>query len=223
MQISGLCPMPGARLFRLPAPQLPGLCSESILCFESASQLPRAPFTSFPILPDEFKCPIKEEIALTSGEWEVLARHGSKVPESPHTPVYIHVHRHTHTVLTPSDPESLWLLLHPHAPHLATCSWSATEGHGGCTSHQQEILGQEAGWSAFPLLDPGGWGLAHSPCHQECPLGLLRLHEATCGQWWGPPWNRPAFITGSQVCRISILWRDPLIRRPGALLPSHLL
>ncbi|XP_037679900.1 dipeptidyl peptidase 9 isoform X4 [Choloepus didactylus] len=27
---------------------------------------------------DEFKCPIKEEIALTSGEWEVLARHGSK-------------------------------------------------------------------------------------------------------------------------------------------------
>nr|XP_012624691.1 dipeptidyl peptidase 9 isoform X3 [Microcebus murinus]XP_012624692.1 dipeptidyl peptidase 9 isoform X3 [Microcebus murinus]XP_020139416.1 dipeptidyl peptidase 9 isoform X3 [Microcebus murinus] len=28
---------------------------------------------------DEFKCPIAEEIALTSGEWEVLARHGSKI------------------------------------------------------------------------------------------------------------------------------------------------
>ncbi|XP_040846591.1 dipeptidyl peptidase 9 isoform X8 [Ochotona curzoniae] len=28
---------------------------------------------------DEFKCPIKEEVALTSGEWEVLARHGSKI------------------------------------------------------------------------------------------------------------------------------------------------
>ncbi|KAB0396890.1 hypothetical protein E2I00_009805, partial [Balaenoptera physalus] len=28
---------------------------------------------------DEFKCPIKEEITLTSGEWEVLARHGSKI------------------------------------------------------------------------------------------------------------------------------------------------
>lgn len=28
---------------------------------------------------DDFKCPIKEEIALTGGEWEVLARHGSKV------------------------------------------------------------------------------------------------------------------------------------------------
>ncbi|XP_027706777.1 dipeptidyl peptidase 9 isoform X1 [Vombatus ursinus] len=28
---------------------------------------------------DDFKCPIKEEIALTSGEWEVLARHGSKI------------------------------------------------------------------------------------------------------------------------------------------------
>lgn len=30
-------------------------------------------------LPDDFKCPIKEEVALTGGEWEVLARHGSKV------------------------------------------------------------------------------------------------------------------------------------------------
>ncbi|XP_038595974.1 dipeptidyl peptidase 9 isoform X2 [Tachyglossus aculeatus] len=28
---------------------------------------------------DDFKCPIKEEIALTSGEWEVLARHGYKI------------------------------------------------------------------------------------------------------------------------------------------------
>ncbi|XP_051930036.1 dipeptidyl peptidase 9-like [Hippocampus zosterae] len=27
---------------------------------------------------DHFKCPIKEEVALTSGEWEVLANHGSK-------------------------------------------------------------------------------------------------------------------------------------------------
>lgn len=30
-------------------------------------------------LADDFKCPIKEEVALTAGEWEVLARHGSKV------------------------------------------------------------------------------------------------------------------------------------------------
>uniref|UniRef100_A0AAR2LMH4 dipeptidyl-peptidase IV n=1 Tax=Pygocentrus nattereri TaxID=42514 RepID=A0AAR2LMH4_PYGNA len=29
--------------------------------------------------PDDFKCPIKEEVTLTSGEWEVLARHGSKI------------------------------------------------------------------------------------------------------------------------------------------------
>uniref|UniRef100_A0A4W3K740 dipeptidyl-peptidase IV n=1 Tax=Callorhinchus milii TaxID=7868 RepID=A0A4W3K740_CALMI len=28
---------------------------------------------------DDFKCPIKEEIALTCGEWEVLARHGSRI------------------------------------------------------------------------------------------------------------------------------------------------
>uniref|UniRef100_A0AAY4D7Z0 dipeptidyl-peptidase IV n=1 Tax=Denticeps clupeoides TaxID=299321 RepID=A0AAY4D7Z0_9TELE len=28
---------------------------------------------------DDFRCPVKEEVALTSGEWEVLARHGSKV------------------------------------------------------------------------------------------------------------------------------------------------
>uniref|UniRef100_A0A4W6FCL2 dipeptidyl-peptidase IV n=1 Tax=Lates calcarifer TaxID=8187 RepID=A0A4W6FCL2_LATCA len=29
--------------------------------------------------PGEFRCAIKEEITLTSGEWEVLARHGSKI------------------------------------------------------------------------------------------------------------------------------------------------
>eukprot|EP00063_Salmo_salar_P029936 XP_014004771.1 PREDICTED: dipeptidyl peptidase 9-like isoform X3 [Salmo salar] len=28
---------------------------------------------------EDFKCPIKEEVTLTSGEWEVLARHGSKI------------------------------------------------------------------------------------------------------------------------------------------------
>uniref|UniRef100_A0A4W3K608 dipeptidyl-peptidase IV n=1 Tax=Callorhinchus milii TaxID=7868 RepID=A0A4W3K608_CALMI len=28
---------------------------------------------------NDFKCPIKEEIALTCGEWEVLARHGSRI------------------------------------------------------------------------------------------------------------------------------------------------
>uniref|UniRef100_A0AAY4D7B1 dipeptidyl-peptidase IV n=1 Tax=Denticeps clupeoides TaxID=299321 RepID=A0AAY4D7B1_9TELE len=27
----------------------------------------------------DFRCPVKEEVALTSGEWEVLARHGSKI------------------------------------------------------------------------------------------------------------------------------------------------
>uniref|UniRef100_A0A8C8IGR1 dipeptidyl-peptidase IV n=1 Tax=Oncorhynchus tshawytscha TaxID=74940 RepID=A0A8C8IGR1_ONCTS len=30
-------------------------------------------------LSEDFKCPIKEEVTLTSGEWEVLARHGSKI------------------------------------------------------------------------------------------------------------------------------------------------
>lgn len=29
-----------------------------------------------------FKCAIKEEVTLTSGEWEVLSRHGSKVNAS---------------------------------------------------------------------------------------------------------------------------------------------
>lgn len=32
----------------------------------------------------DFKCAIKEEVTLTSGEWEVLARHGSKVVTSVH-------------------------------------------------------------------------------------------------------------------------------------------
>lgn len=29
--------------------------------------------------PSDFKCPIKEEVAITSGEWEVLGRHGSNI------------------------------------------------------------------------------------------------------------------------------------------------
>ncbi|MGH0188430.1 UNVERIFIED_CONTAM: hypothetical protein FKN15_029795 [Acipenser sinensis] len=29
--------------------------------------------------PDDFRCPIKEELALTSGNWEVLGRHGSNI------------------------------------------------------------------------------------------------------------------------------------------------
>ncbi|XP_065267643.1 dipeptidyl peptidase 8 isoform X3 [Emys orbicularis] len=29
--------------------------------------------------PSDFKCPIKEELAITSGEWEVLGRHGSNI------------------------------------------------------------------------------------------------------------------------------------------------
>lgn len=31
------------------------------------------------LLLDDFKCQIEEEVTITSGEWEVLARHGSKV------------------------------------------------------------------------------------------------------------------------------------------------
>lgn len=31
----------------------------------------------------DFKCAIKEEVTLTGGEWEVLARHGSKVRQNP--------------------------------------------------------------------------------------------------------------------------------------------
>lgn len=48
------------------------------------ASMPLLPVTSSFLLADEFKCPIKEEVALTSGEWEVLARHGSKVPASLH-------------------------------------------------------------------------------------------------------------------------------------------
>lgn len=222
MQISGLRPMAGAQPVHLPVSQLPGFCSKSILCFESVSQLPRAPFTSFPILPDEFKCPIKEEIALTSGEWEVLARHGSKVPESPHTPVHIHVHRHTHMVLTPPDPGRLWLLLHPHAPHLATRSCSATKGHGGCTCHQQEILGLEAGLSAFPWILVGGtWPIL--PAIRSVHLASFRcmkLPVDTGGAHRGTALH-PSL--GARSAKFSVLQRDPLIRRPGALPPSQLL
>lgn len=31
----------------------------------------------------DFKCPVKEEVTVTSGEWEVLANHGAKVKVLP--------------------------------------------------------------------------------------------------------------------------------------------
>uniref|UniRef100_A0A8C5CL45 dipeptidyl-peptidase IV n=1 Tax=Gadus morhua TaxID=8049 RepID=A0A8C5CL45_GADMO len=37
------------------------------------------PVSSRSLFPGDFKCAIKEEVTLTSGEWEVLARHGSKI------------------------------------------------------------------------------------------------------------------------------------------------
>lgn len=48
-----------------------------------ACALPASLTSLLSFLTDEFKCPIKEEVALTSGEWEVLSRHGSKVPHCP--------------------------------------------------------------------------------------------------------------------------------------------
>ena len=34
---------------------------------------------TFSSLSDDFKCPVKEEVTVTSGDWEVLANHGAKV------------------------------------------------------------------------------------------------------------------------------------------------
>lgn len=70
----------------------PYVHSEGKSCASAASRLWELPlrftcvvlwgrqwFILLLFLLDNFKCPIKEEIALTGGEWEVLARHGSKV------------------------------------------------------------------------------------------------------------------------------------------------
>lgn len=98
---------------------------------------PSPPFLSF--LPDEFKCPIKEEIALTSGEWEVLARHGSKVPVSPYTLVHAHTHRHTHTwslsrpLVLVTRPAPTWPLL---LPALLPPQFQRAQGLGDCGSNQ---------------------------------------------------------------------------------------
>ncbi|XP_045156026.1 dipeptidyl peptidase 9 isoform X3 [Echinops telfairi] len=76
-----------------PFPQAPG---SQELCFIRANECktgfchlyrvsvrmePRSYDWAQPLQPaeDEFKCAVKEEVALTSGEWEVLARHGSKI------------------------------------------------------------------------------------------------------------------------------------------------
>lgn len=223
MPISGLRPMPGARLFHMPVPQLPGLCSESILCFESASQLPWAPFTSFPILPDEFKCPIKEEIALTSGEWEVLARHGSKVPESPHTPVYIHVHRHTHTVLTPSDPETCGFSSTPTPPTWPPALALQLRAMGAALPTSRRSWVRKQGCLRFLcwILVVGAWPIL--PATRSVHLasfGCMKIPVDNGGAHRGTTLHSSL---GARSAEFLILWRDPLIRRPGALPPSQLL
>uniref|UniRef100_A0A8C5BFT9 dipeptidyl-peptidase IV n=1 Tax=Gadus morhua TaxID=8049 RepID=A0A8C5BFT9_GADMO len=47
--------------------------------YKTTSLLQPNPVSSRSLFPGDFKCAIKEEVTLTSGEWEVLARHGSKI------------------------------------------------------------------------------------------------------------------------------------------------
>lgn len=120
--------------------------------------LPRAPSALLPpLFPDEFKCAIKEEIALTSGEWEVLARHGSKVPVPVHA--CAHTHEHTRSGPPPESPGRGSL-----CPHLATapsCSAPCTVQYAQDRNQGHPGPGRRGG-SEHLLLDPGGWGLAHS-------------------------------------------------------------
>lgn len=51
--------------------------SNSESCFTCLVQLCHESFA--PLSSDDFKCPVKEEVTVTSGEWEVLANHGAKV------------------------------------------------------------------------------------------------------------------------------------------------
>lgn len=97
-----------------------GLDSVSLLWCRWVSVL-YIPITASPLflslLPDEFKCPVKEEIALTSGEWEVLARHGSKVPTSPCT--LVHAQAQRHTLLVPLETSCACGSLPPPQPQRA--------------------------------------------------------------------------------------------------------
>lgn len=44
--------------------------------------------TFAPLSSDDFKCPVKEEVMVTSGEWEVLANHGAKVKPCTWVPTF---------------------------------------------------------------------------------------------------------------------------------------
>lgn len=121
-----------------------------------------SPFTLFlSLFPDEFKCPVKEEIALTSGEWEVLARHGSKVPASPCTLARAQAHRHT--LLVPlktscacGSPAPLGhsSLLHCplHSPSMPKAKAGGTLGPG-CRALPEHIL-RAKGAVCYPSSTP---------------------------------------------------------------------
>lgn len=173
---SPLGPCPGSALSQTQRqPPGPGTCGpRDGFAQVEFSSVPWGPSRSFldplsslclSLLPDEFKCPIKEEVALTSGEWEVLARHGSKVPGSPCT--LVHTQTCTHTCAPhppPPDPSSLCPLSSlPSTPP----SCSAPSGSPGLWSPPAgDSLGPgRRDCCERPLLDPGGRGLAHAQCH----------------------------------------------------------
>ncbi|NXP39891.1 DPP9 peptidase, partial [Leiothrix lutea] len=91
---------------------------------------------------DDFKCPIKEEIALTAGEWEVLARHGSKIwvneatklvyfQGTKDTPLEHHLY-----VVSYECPGEIVRLTSPGFSH--SCSMSQVGG--GCVSQEEPLV-----------------------------------------------------------------------------------
>lgn len=112
-------------------------------------RLPGAPSALLlPLFADEFKCAIKEEIALTSGEWEVLARHGSKVP----VPVHARARTRAHALRAPSR-------VCPHLASAPSCSAPCTVQYAQDRSRGRPGPGRR-GCSEHLVLDPAGWGLA---------------------------------------------------------------
>lgn len=137
-------------------------------------RLPRAPSAFLlSLFPDEFKCAIKEEIALTSGEWEVLARHGSKVP----VPVHACAHTRAHALRAPSRALVLVAPSVPTWPPLPPALLPAQFSTPRTTT--RDTLVQDAGavlsTSCWILV---GGGLARSVYRSVKPLVLRR---AVCG------------------------------------------
>ncbi|KAM4707534.1 dipeptidyl peptidase 9 isoform 2-T4 [Discoglossus pictus] len=162
---------------------------------------------------DTFKCHIREEMALTSGDWEVLARHGSKIWVNQDTQlVYFQGTKDTplehHLYVTSYiNPGEVVRLTEPGYTHSCTVSQSFDM----FVSHYSSV-------SCPPCVHV--YRLDGNPMHQQTQFWASLMEAASCPPYYVPPeiFN---FQTSSQEKLYGMVYK-PHNLTPGSKHPTVL-